>query len=262
MPLSLSVSVNKNSKILALFAISCTFCVGIVNLLTEDKVIEQRHKKLLTTLTSVIEPSRFDNNLALDCTIANDPLLGSDKAQTIYLARMNDKPIAAAVTAIAPNGYNGAITLLIAVNFDGSVSGVRTLSHQETPGLGDKIELKKSLWITSFEGKTLSNDNINRWSVIKDGGMFDQFTGATITPRAVVQAVKNATLYIQENKLSLFTASNACQILVPIEKPVEKIQQKQSSEALEQIFYENKTPDNMPRIDDKSTASASADNEK
>ena len=163
MSLNLPLAVNKNSKILALFAISCTFCVGIVNLLTEDKIIEQQHKKLLTTLSSVIAPARFDNNLTLDCTLVTDPLLGSNKEQTIYLARMNNVPVAAAVTTIAPNGYNGAITLLVAVNIDGSISGVRTLSHQETPGLGDKIELKKSIWINSFADKKLTMPPKSTW---------------------------------------------------------------------------------------------------
>ena len=88
---------------------------------------------------------------------------------------------------MAPDGYNGNIELLIAINVDGSVSGVRTLLHKETPGLGDKIELRKGPWIKTFSGKKVLDDNDNRWAVVKDGGMFDQFTGATITPRAVVK---------------------------------------------------------------------------
>ena len=277
MSLNLPLAVNKNSKILALFAISCTFCVGIVNLLTEDKIIEQQHKKLLTTLSSVIAPARFDNNLTLDCTLVTDPLLGSNKEQTIYLARMNNVPVAAAVTTIAPNGYNGAITLLVAVNIDGSISGVRTLSHQETPGLGDKIELKKSTWITNFADKKLNDDNIERWGVIKDGGMFDQFTGATITPRAVVKAVKNTAFYVQQNKVALFTAPNACQITTQVEEakseaPLAVFEQsllssKESPELLSETSPDKTADEAVERllpldIEKKSTASASADNEK
>ena len=92
------------------------------------------------------------------------------------------------------------------------MNGVRILSHQETPGLGDKIELAKSNWITSFSGKTLMNESDSRWAVTKDGGMFDQFTGATITPRAVVNAVKKATLYFLNNQNDLFSQKNDCKV--------------------------------------------------
>ena len=84
------------------------------------------------------------------------------------------------------------------------------LKHQETPGLGDKVELRKSDWITSFNGKKLLSKNDNRWAVAKDGGMFDQFTGATITPRAIVKAVKKAVLYFKDNKQSLLASANSC----------------------------------------------------
>jgi electron transport complex protein RnfG len=223
-------------------------------------VIEQRHKKLLATLSSVIAPTRFDNSLALDCTIVTSPLLGSNKEQTIYLARMKGQPIAAAVTTVAPNGYNGAITLLVAVNYDGSVSGVRTLSHQETPGLGDKVELKKSTWITSFADKPLNDDNIERWAVVKDGGMFDQFTGATITPRAVVNAVKKATLYVQNNKEVLFNAPNTCKIEAPIPEAPQAIPLESSVETSDTI-KSTKVPNATPTISDKPSASESTANE-
>lgn len=104
-----------------------------------------------------------------------------------------------ALETVAPDGYSGAIRLIVGTDAKGAVSAVRVLAHKETPGLGDKIELKKSDWINSFVGKFLSHDNEANWAVKKDGGEFDAFTGATITPRAVVKAVKNLLLLQQEH---------------------------------------------------------------
>ncbi len=208
--MSINDAISKNSKILTLFAIACTATVGLVNELTKDRIYIQQQKQLLSTLNSIIEPARYNNELALDCINVQSDLLGSEKQQTVYLARLNSVPVAGAITTIAPDGYNGNIELIVAVNIDGSINGVRTLLHQETPGLGDKIELVKSEWITSFSGKTLMGKNDSRWAVAKDGGMFDQFTGATITPRAVIKAVKNATLYFNAHQQELFNQSNDC----------------------------------------------------
>mgnify|MGYP006080712219 CR=1 FL=1 len=210
--MSMYAAINKNSKILALFAIACTATVGLVNELTKDRIYTQHQKHLLSTLNSIIDPKRYNNDLTLDCVNVANMSLGSDKEQTIYLARFNSTPVAGAITTIAPDGYNGNIELIVAVNIDGSVSGVRTLLHQETPGLGDKIELAKSDWITDFSGKKLMSNNDSRWAVAKDGGMFDQFTGATITPRAVIKAVKNATLYFAKNQQALFSQKNDCKL--------------------------------------------------
>lgn len=115
----------------------------------------------------------------------------------MYIARQDDRPVAAILEATAPDGYSGAIQLLVGVDFSGTVLGTRVTEHHETPGLGDKIELRLSDWITHFSGKTIAAGNDAHWAVKKDGGDFDQFTGATITPRAVVNAVKRAGLYAQ-----------------------------------------------------------------
>lgn len=211
--MSISVAISKNSKVLALFAIACTATVGLVNELTKERIYFQQQKQLLSTLNTIIEAERYNNELTLDCAKITDHALGSDKQQTIYLARLNSTPVAAAITAVAPDGYNGNIKLIIAINVDGSINGVRTLLHQETPGLGDKIELAKSDWITNFAGKKLMSENDSRWAVAKDGGMFDQFTGATITPRAVVKAVKKATTYFINNQAMLFSHNNDCKAM-------------------------------------------------
>lgn len=210
--MSISTAINKNSKVLTLFALACTATVGIVNELTKDKIYQQEQLQLLSTFNQIIETDRYNNELALDCVKVTDERLGSDDAQTIYLARFNSSPVAAAIKTNAPQGYSGNISLIVAVNIDGSVKGVRALAHKETPGLGDKIDIKKSDWINSFIGKKIESENDSRWSVSKDGGMFDQFTGATITPRAVVKAVKNTTQFFNEKKHMLFSLPNECRV--------------------------------------------------
>lgn len=203
----MKLAMEKNARILALFAIACTAIIGIVNLLTKDRIEIQQQQYLLNTLNEIIAPESYDNNLYLDCILFQDD---HQQQQMAYLARLNNKPVAAALTAVAPDGYNGNIELLIAVNTDKSVSGARVLAHNETPGLGDKIELRKSTWITSFSNKVVENENDSRWQVAKDGGMFDQFTGATITPRAVVKAVNRTALYFEKHKAELFSSTRSC----------------------------------------------------
>ena len=112
--------------------------------------------------------------------------------------------MAAVFNSIAPNGYSGKIHLLVGVYFDGSIAGVRAIKHAETPGLGDALEIQKSPWVLDFDSKSLDNPAQGHWLVKRDGGVFDQFTGATITPRAVVQAAKNTLLYYEKNADTLF----------------------------------------------------------
>ena len=129
-----------------------------------------------------------------------------------YIATNAGQPVAIALEAIAPDGYNGNIKLIVGINTQGEVLGVRTLSHQETPGLGDKIDLRKSDWVMQFMGKRLNAEDDKQWLVKKDGGDFDQFTGATITPRAYVNAVKRAVWYFNNNQAQIFSQPLNCEI--------------------------------------------------
>ena len=211
-----NVAIQKNSQILALFAIVCTAIVGLVNELTKDRIIAQSQLQLLNTLHSIIEPHRYNNDITQDCVNLNTTILNTNNdnktTQTAYIARKDNTPIAVAITNTAPDGYNGNIDFIVAINMDNTISGVRVLKHQETPGLGDKVEIRKSAWITGFNGKKLLSENDSRWAVSKDGGIFDQFTGATITPRAIVKAMKKTLLFFQENKETLLTLPNSCLI--------------------------------------------------
>ena len=122
----------------------------------------------------------------------------------IYRARRDGEVVAVIIPAVAPDGYTGDIELIVGVNRDGSIAGVRALSHKETPGLGDKVDTRKSDWVRDFEGRSLANPGLDGWAVKKDKGVFDQFTGATITPRAVVAATLRALQFAEANRKMLF----------------------------------------------------------
>ena len=148
----------------------------------------------------------IDDGFAVD---AEDPLLALRERGTGYRARRNNEVTGIILPATARDGYSGDIRLLVGIDRGGAVAGVRVLSHRETPGLGDKIDLKKSDWVLAFDHKTLADPAPDRWAVIKDGGDFDAFTGATVTPRAVVAAVKSAMEYSQNNRSVLFEIEEA-----------------------------------------------------
>ena len=209
---SITQAVTKNTKILAFFAIACTLAVALINEFTKDIIKVQEQQQLLKTLHTIIDSSRYDNNIANDCVKISSPELGSEKENIAYIARKDNQVVAVAITSTAPEGYNGNIDFIIAINIDGSVSGVRVLKHQETPGLGDKIEEKKSDWITSFNGKSMISAEDSRWAVTKDNGVFDQFTGATITPRALIKGIKSTINYFNTHKEYFLTSPNECSI--------------------------------------------------
>ncbi len=203
-------AIRKNGLTLALFACASTGLVAITNALTEDQIDHQQQLQLRSILRQVIPQSIHDNDLTQSCTLVSDPMLGTSQAMPVYIATQNGEPSALAIESIAPDGYNGAIKLITGILADGTISGTRVLSHAETPGLGDKIDLRITDWILSFTGKTVTKDNQDSWKVRKDGGQFDQFTGATITPRAVVKAVKKTVQYVKANQQSILNQPLDC----------------------------------------------------
>lgn len=202
----------KNGFLLALFALICTGLVAVVNQQTVDKIKQQEQQELMRVLHQLIPDEMHDNELTAQCTLLLDKdALGTDSPMPAYIATSAGKPVAIAIEAIAPDGYNGNIKLIVGINTQGEVLGVRTLSHQETPGLGDKIDLRKSNWVTQFVGKVLGSADDQKWLVKKDGGDFDQFTGATITPRAYVKAVKNAVWYFSTHQAQILSQPLNCE---------------------------------------------------
>ncbi|MGL4205258.1 MAG: electron transport complex subunit RsxG [Aeromonadaceae bacterium] len=209
---NLIASLRRNSTRLALFAIVCTSIVAITNALTHDVIAQQAERDLQITLGQMLPADQYDNNLADSCVLLTSPdYLGDKKPHPLYVARKQGQVTGYIVESIAPNGYSGAIRLLTSVMQTGEVSRVQVLEHHETPGLGDKIERKKSTWIDRFTGQSLQSDTDPRWAVKKDGGEFDSFTGATITPRAVVGGVKNVLLLLRQHP-ELISAAPACPI--------------------------------------------------
>ena len=205
--MSLPKSIQKNSLLLLAFALVTAGILAGTYEGTKEAIAKAERKAAQKALLEIVPANRIDNDLLLDTIAIPESAwqqLGLDNGGDIHLARKQGEVIAIITTAVAPDGYSGDIKLLTGVNRDGSIAGVRVISHQETPGLGDKIDLKKSDWITIFNGLSLQQPDIENWKVKKDGGEFDQFTGATITPRAVVNQVKQVLLFVEENQSTLF----------------------------------------------------------
>ncbi|VFP78389.1 Ion-translocating oxidoreductase complex subunit G [Candidatus Erwinia haradaeae] len=190
-------TIRKNGLTLAIFAAITTGFTTIIHELTYPIIQNQTILKKQHLLDQVIPPGLYNNHLQNACYFVSNPALGNNESHRLYIARMNSIPVAVAIETTAPNGYSGNIKMIIGANFEGVIYGTRVIEHHETPGLGDKIELRLSNWITSFNGKTVFDHKNNRFAIKKDGGDFDQFTGATITPRAVVNSVKKTAIYIK-----------------------------------------------------------------
>lgn len=193
---------------LGLFAVVGTGIVAYTFDHARVLIAQNERAALLEKLHALVPSAQYNNDLLSDTIeVTARAGLGTDKPVTVYRARQNGRPVAAVFTpVVAPDGYSGPIKLLIAVRYDGTLAGVRVTAHRETPGLGDPIEETRSGWILNFTDRSLSNPQPDKWKVKRDGGMFDQFTGATITPRAVVKAVYNCLSYFAANKKQIFTS--------------------------------------------------------
>ena len=196
----------RSAVALGLVAIAGTSLLTGVHSMTADRIAEQERQVILRQLGQLI-PENYDNPLLDDrFTFSNERHFPNGQTVTAWRARQADKPVAVVLQFNAVKGYNGDIRLLAGINADGTLRGVRVISHKETPGLGDGIEIEKSDWIRDFTGRSLADPQPGKWAVRRDGGEFDQFTGATITPRAVVDAVRLALEYFEANRETLFSA--------------------------------------------------------
>ena len=165
---------------------------------THDAIAAAEAADLRNSLSEVLPKGFADNDLVKDVVT----LQYKDKPLTIYRARLGSE-LKGVVFQVSERGYSGEIAVLMAVDVSGKMLGARVLKHTETPGLGDKIEIAKDKWILSFDGKSLGEPPADKWAVKKDGGVFDQFAGATITPRAVVKAVKGGMVFFSEHKTDI-----------------------------------------------------------
>ncbi|HET9446349.1 MAG TPA: electron transport complex subunit RsxG [Steroidobacteraceae bacterium] len=190
---------------LAILAAVLTAVLALVASLTRERIAANEQAWIEQRLDALVAPDSHDNDLLADSiTVTAPDLLGSAQPVMIYRARRGGAPVAAVIRPIAPDGYRGPIELLVAVAYDGRLIGVQVIRHEETPGLGDAFESRDVHWLDRFRGRSLTDPPPQRWTVRRDGGDFDAFTGATITPRAIVKAVRNALEYYQRNRQRIF----------------------------------------------------------
>lgn len=198
---ALAQSIRRNAVGLGLFAIITGGTIAVTQVMTAERIEEQAARAEAKALYEIIPENQHDNDLLSDTVkLPADNGLNSDEPVTVWVARRDDRPTGLIMPVVAPDGYSGEIHLLVGVDLQGKVLGVRVTSHKETPGLGDRIETKKSDWIHSFTGRSIGDPEPERWNVKKNGGVFDQFTGATITPRAVVKAVQKSLIYFRKHR--------------------------------------------------------------
>ena len=202
----------RTAVILFIFVISFTALLSGAFIWTKPALEASAAEEKMKLISEVLPRSAYDNDLLKDTLeIQPSAALGLDEKSTVYRARKAGQASAVVLEAIAPDGYSGKIRLLIAINLDGTLAGVRVTQHKETPGLGDYIEPKKDKnktrpWITQFNGLSLDSVSDREWKVKKDGGRFDSVVGATVTPRAVIKAVRKAARYVAENHEQLYAS--------------------------------------------------------
>ncbi len=193
---------------LMLISTLVAFILAVVYQLSESRIAARQEANERSRLAEIFPTSDHDNDLLADSLNLFDPdyswlnpeLLGLREDATAYLARSDNALTGIILPATAQDGYNGDIHLLIGLRSDGVITGVRVLQHRETPGLGDKIDLRIADWILGFNGRSLDSPSSADWTVKKAGGNFDQFTGATITPRAVVHKVRDVLEFYRQNE--------------------------------------------------------------
>ncbi len=203
-------TIAMTALLLMAFASTGAALVGLTYSSTADDIRHNEQLTLLRKLNTIIPADEYDNDLLSDTIhIPADYFLGTTEDMLVYRARRNNQSVAVVLPVIAPNGYNGPIEMLVGIYSNGNIAGVRIVKHRETPGLGDAIDTSRSDWVRGFDNKNLQQPDEKHWKVKRDGGVFDQFTGATITPRAVVKAVHAALVYFKKHKKTLFAPAEA-----------------------------------------------------
>jgi len=189
---------------LSIFAVITAGLIAITQVSTKDIILEQIKIARSKALLEIVPLSEHNNDMLADSFwLEATQSLGLGEKSEAFMAKQDGIPTTLILPVIAPEGYSGPIRLIVGIDISGTIKGVRVIKHKETPGLGDKIDLKKSAWILGFEGKSLLNTSTDQWKVKKDGGQFDQLTGATITPRAIVKAVYQALVFFREHQVVL-----------------------------------------------------------
>lgn len=200
--------VIKSGITLALIAAVCTALVALTYQVTRERIAANEQAWLEQSLQPALSGLFFDSGVSESMLTIPAPheLPGSEDA-VIYRVFSGDSPVAALFVISARDGYAGAIRLLVGIDINGAITGVHVLAHRETPGLGDRIETGKSDWVGQFDGRSLGDPVADGWRIRRDGGEYDQLTGASVTPRAVIKALKETLLYFDANSVAIFAAA-------------------------------------------------------
>jgi electron transport complex protein RnfG len=194
-----------SGAILAVLAAICTALVAITHSTTAPRIAANAQAYLEQSLQPVLEGLEYDGKLSESTlTIELPHELPGGKPVTVYRVYTDGAPVAALFIVTAKDGFTGPIKLLVGIAANGEISGVRVLEHRETPGLGDLIESSKSDWIEQFRKRSLADPDRELWAIKRDGGVYDQLTGASITPRSVIKAIKETLLYFEANREMVF----------------------------------------------------------
>ena len=186
---------------LAAFAAVAGLVVGLTWDATRDRIAANEAERVLAELTAVLPPALYDNEPHRDTRLM---VIGTGPAQPVYRARRQGRPTAAVISVEASDGYVGPIRLLVGIDVEGRVLGVRVTSHTETPGIGDAIDSRRSDWIRQFDGRSLDAPAGEQWQLSRDGGNFDAITGATVSSRAVVGATRRALELMRTQRDEIF----------------------------------------------------------
>ncbi|WP_018872822.1 electron transport complex subunit RsxG [Thioalkalivibrio sp. ALJ16] len=207
--------------LLAGFAGAGAGLVALVQEGTEARIAENRMQVNRNRIAELTGDLAYANDPVHDTTDLSHELLGGNHLPAWFARDRDDAVMGIVFSAVAPDGYSGNIHLLVGVDRNGELLGVRVSSHRETPGLGDAIEAERSSWIHAFDGRSLGDPPPDQWAVRRDGGVFDQFTGATITPRAVVRAVRRTLEYFDEHRDDLLSATpeDEASLVEPVPTP-------------------------------------------
>ena len=201
---------------LLFFTIIGTAILAFTYSVTHELIAQSEDAAKLKLINQVVPSTLYDNDLIKDTiNLPANPLLGTTQETIAYRGQLHGQPTVVVLEAIAPDGYSGKIGMIVAINYSGVITGVRVVTHRETPGLGDYIDIAKNVWIKLFNDTSHINIQENEWKVKKDGGKFDYMAGATITPRAVVKSVHNALHYFEENRDKLFVTNPSKQEAIP-----------------------------------------------
>jgi electron transport complex protein RnfG len=198
---------------IVVLAIAAAMALSLLDRTTHARVERNAQEWLMQRIDILVPPAARDNDVLTDKALAIAPdLLGISRPVAIYRARKAGQPVAAIIHTTAPDGYRGPIELLIAIDAGGTLIGVQVVRHRETPGLGDAFENRNRDWLPKFRGRSLENPPQQRWAVRSDGGDFDAFTGATITPRAIVKSVRRTLEFYRAKQPTIFAAPSGAEI--------------------------------------------------